>query len=184
MIQRLAHVIAGNVDKTVAFANLPPVLRVLLLTDGTVTHSLAAYFNEAIEVRCLQQGRAQASAAVFGQSGPPQDVIEREVMLTGEESGREYAHAFSTICLQGLDADMQQQLAAGEAGIGELLSARNLETFREITRIYVCDYDVDRPVPFAVPAPVVLARDYTIHSHGRAVIRVTEEFPVDAYEAH
>jgi chorismate-pyruvate lyase len=51
--RRLQNVI----DPDVNFALLAPVLRVLLLTDGTVTHSLAAYFAEAIEVRCLRVRR-------------------------------------------------------------------------------------------------------------------------------
>jgi len=60
MLDRLASIIQPSID----FSTLPPILRVLLLTDGTVTHSLAAYFAEDIQVRCLSQVQVGAGEKV------------------------------------------------------------------------------------------------------------------------
>jgi chorismate-pyruvate lyase len=164
------------IDPELDFEHLPPILRVLLLTDGTVTHSLAAYFGEEIRVQCLQQGECEPG------------VISREVMLLGATTTTAYAHAYSLIQVKYLDADIQVLLAEGHAGIGELLSARNLETSRQITRVVPCHYGPTRPNPFASDAgakvaggQAVIARDYIIHSQGRPIIEVTEEFPVAVY---
>jgi chorismate-pyruvate lyase len=164
------------VDPGLDFVSLPPILRVLLLTDGTVTHSLAAYFGEEIRVQCLQQGECRPG------------VIAREVMLRGAITSTAYAHAYSLIQLEYLDREIQDLLAEGRVGIGELLSARNLETSRQIIRVAPCHYGPTRPDPFVSDtdsnlsgARVVVARDYIIHSQGRPVIEVTEEFPVEVY---
>jgi chorismate-pyruvate lyase len=164
------------IDPRLDFAGLPPILRVLLLTDGTVTHSLAAYFGEEIRVQCLQQYECRPG------------VVAREVMLRGALTATAYAHAYSTIQLEYLDTEIQRLLDEGLAGIGELLSARNLETYREITRIAPCAYSPARPDPFGaevagtmVVSSAVIARDYIIHSQGRPIVEVTEEFPVAVY---
>jgi chorismate-pyruvate lyase len=170
MLDRLASIIQPSID----FSTLPPILRVLLLTDGTVTHSLAAYFAEDIQVRCLSQVQVG------------DEVIEREVMLVGELSGTEYAHAHSTIHAHLLDPEMRRRLDSGQAGIGELLNANNRETFREITQIRYCHDLPDRPNPFKALASAeeftqVIARDYRIHTQQRPLILITEEFPVASY---
>ena len=167
MLDRLASIIQPSID----FSTLPPILRVLLLTDGTVTHSLAAYFAEDIQVNCLSQVQVG------------DEVIEREVMLVGELSGTEYAHAHSTIHTHLLDHEMRRRLDSGQAGIGELLNANNRETFREITRIHYCHDLPGRPDPFkaSTPGSQVIARDYRIHTQQRPLILITEEFPVASY---
>ena len=185
--RRLQNVI----DPDVNFALLAPVLRVLLLTDGTVTHSLAAYFAEEIEVRCLRQARRPLTPAEHLQlplaagTAAAGVVIEREVLLLGCTSGTAYAHAYSTIRSDLLEPAIQELLDSAGTGIGELLSARNLETYREITHIGYCAYGEQRPDPFlafiAGPVGAVIARDYLIRSRGAAVIKVREEFPLRVY---
>ena len=49
-------VIAGADGGTVPLAHLPPFLRSLLVTDGTVTKILEAYFWEPVLVDTLAQG--------------------------------------------------------------------------------------------------------------------------------
>jgi len=173
MPDRLKSVIDPQLD----FVGLPPILRVLLLTDGTVTHSLSAYFGEEIDVQCLQHGEHSPG------------VMAREVMLRGASTSTIYAHARSLIQLAHLDLEIQDLLAQGHVGIGELLSARHLETSREIIRIAPCHYGPGRPDPFvsvtdpSVSAPrQVIARDYIIHSQGKPMIELTETFPVAVYK--
>jgi chorismate-pyruvate lyase len=172
MLDRFQRVIDPRLD----FISLPPILRVLLLTDGTVTQSLAAYFGEEIQVQCLQQRECRPG------------VITREVMLRGATTSVAYAHAYSLIQLVHLDTEIQGLLAEGRAGIGELLSARNMETSRQIIHVAPCHYGPTRRDPFSVEEDtgisdprVVVARDYIIHSQGKPVIEVTEEFPVAVY---
>ena len=163
------------------FSTLPAILRVLLCTDGTVTHSLAAYFDEPINVLCLRQESRPLSSVPTELDGEPgETVIEREVLLQGAASGRQYAHAWSTICVGALDRDSRAMLDSGAAGIGELLAARNLETCREIRRIGLRTTEALQHLEADASGGVVF-RDYVIHSGGKAVILVTEEFPVALY---
>src|SRR5262245_26926616 len=82
------------------FADLPPFLRVLLVTDGTVTRSLEAYFLEPIEVRVL------AHAETPSEEGHPEidaargdSVLERRVVLCGQASRRVFAFAESIFAI-------------------------------------------------------------------------------------
>jgi hypothetical protein len=46
------------------FPGLSPILRVLLVTDGTVTKTLEAYFGEAIEVDVLEHAERTSEFAL------------------------------------------------------------------------------------------------------------------------
>ncbi|MEO1767528.1 chorismate--pyruvate lyase family protein [Thiobacter aerophilum] len=148
---------------------LPPFLRTLLVTDGTVTKHLEAYFWEEVHVDNLGQAEVILEAAVpaLGLSAGEQ-VLRRRVRLRGRASKRCYGEAESLIRLPCLPERLQGELAAGRIGIGELLRERGLETYREIL-------DVGWAGPDAV------YRTYRIMIRGEPTILITETFPCAPY---
>lgn len=55
-----------RLERSPRFWTLPPFLRVLLITDGTVTQSLEAYFADPIEVVVLRDGHLETFRNVLG----------------------------------------------------------------------------------------------------------------------
>ncbi len=119
-------------------ASLPPFLRVLLTTDGTVTSSLQAYFWERVSVDTVEQSQYQLEAPFDSlelQQG--QDALRREVQLRGERSGRVYARASSLIRMELLPSEIKDAIVAKRIGVGELLRDCGLETYRKIIAVGV-----------------------------------------------
>lgn len=129
-------IITNSRKENLDLETMPPFLRTLLVTDGTVTKCLEAYFWEPVQVENLGQTQMtvphdiewvelkQGSLALF-----------REVRLKGAKSGNVYAYAKSTLKLQRLPWELRDELLAGKIGIGEILRERGLETYREILDI-------------------------------------------------
>src|SRR5690606_18936989 len=118
--------------------DLPPLLRTLLVTDGTVTKVLEAYFWEPVDVRakCLEVVKAAQSIPWLNLSAG-EEVLARHVQLVGEQSGTLYAEAFSAVRLNEFEPPLQQSLVEGSVGIGVLLRESGLETYREIMTVGV-----------------------------------------------
>ena len=77
---------------------IPPFLRALLVTDGTVTMALEAYFSERISINTLRQGRISAPSSLpVLEVSKYGDCFFREVELIGEKSGLCYGHASSIL---------------------------------------------------------------------------------------
>lgn len=115
---------------------VPPFLRTLLVTDGTVTKCLEAYFWEPVRVENLGQTQvivAQDIDWLDLKQGSP--ALFREVRLRGAASGNVYTYAKSILKLDLLPQHLQDDLLGGEIGIGEMLRERGLETYREVLDI-------------------------------------------------
>lgn len=150
---------------------LPPILRVLLSTDGTVTKTLEAYYWEAIEVLNVKQEQItldQAQAHLPTQAG--EKVLERAVELRGQQSGRCYTRARSLIRLQVLPEVIRQQLLDGRIGIGELLREKQLESYRQLVDLGQLD-------------KAHIFRTYQIIISHQPALLVTEIFPLACYQA-
>ncbi|AGY59792.1 chorismate--pyruvate lyase family protein [Gloeobacter kilaueensis] len=143
---------------------LAPVLRLLLVTDGTVTELLEAYFLEAIVVRKLAVGRED------------EDAFAREVLLVGARSGQCYVHARSLIWPQRLDERLRRGLFETDRGIGQLLRENRIESYRELERCWREPAGA-RAGYFGVDAGVeLLARRYRVHSRAAVIMQITERF--------
>lgn len=144
---------------------LSPVERLLLATDGTVTHMLEALTRGPVNVEIL-------SRDVSG------GVLDRKVVLTREQDGSRLVWAESDIYLRPLPATLEDALVAGDIGIGHLLSRKYAETRREIIAM-----DVARPADPAFPAfidgaaPLYLTRTYRIYAAGNRLMEIREFFP-------
>lgn len=165
-----------------AVDKLPPILRVLLSADGTVTKSIEAYFWEPIDVENLGQGAVRLARALPAlELTHGAEVIERRVRLRGRDSGDVYAYAESTLALALLPPKAREDLLARRLGIGELLRERGLETYREILDVGSED-DVQLPELFGEDAgETLIYRSYRIFLNHRPAILVTEKFPLALY---
>src|SRR5690554_2767630 len=112
---------------------LPPILRLLLVTDGTVTRCLQAYFDEPVNVECLAQAQDELDQDVPSlQLASGNGALTRSVRLVGANTRRRYVYAQSMLNPGALNSEITGALLAGRMGIGELLQDRQFETRREI----------------------------------------------------
>ena len=142
--------IAGQGCAPVPIATLPAFLRALLVTDGTVTKMLEAYFWEPVAVDTRRQEFIRAVVEMpWIEVAPGDEVLLREARLRGVDSGNHYALAFSVIRAERIPKSFRQRLIDREIGIGALIRDSGLESYREVMEVGV--------EPVLGPAPVLAA---------------------------
>lgn len=169
--------IANRGGEPIPIETLPPFLRALLVTDGTVTKALEAYFWEPVAVETLCQEFIGAAAEIpWIEVRRGDQVLLRKALLRGADSGKEYAQASSVIRTEWIPASFREQLISRELGIGVLIRDSGLESYREVMEVGVepCG---DRPAGDAA----ALFRTYRIIIEGRPVILISETFPLALY---
>jgi chorismate-pyruvate lyase len=156
---------------------LTPLQLILLITDGTLTEILEAYFLERIELvkiseRMLTIGECDAPLA--GESGEP--VMERKINLRGARSGMNYVHADSLVLVNRLDPSFHSELLGTDIPLGRLWRHHRLETWKDLVSIERRDarelhvhLDCDEDTP-------ILARAYDVFSSRKLVMRIAEYF--------
>lgn len=157
---------------------IPPFLRALLVTDGTVTRFLEAYLWEPIEVRQVDQ-----KEIILDQDLPwleiyrGETILKRQVLLHGQVSGKNYTFAESMIRIDQLAKGLRDDLLRGRLGLGELLRDRRMETYRELLSFSQQEageisgsMDID-------PQESILVRSYRIFHKQVPIILITEKFP-------
>lgn len=169
---------------------LPPFLRTLLVTDGTVTKSLEAYFWEAIRIELQSQSSIrleQDLPLISAKKGT--EVLQRDVILRGQPSDEIYCHASSYIKLESLREGLSSRLVKGEIGIGELLREVGLETYREIKDFSCGSYPIKAISPISDELEQsnsnkveTIDRVYIINVSGKAAIQITERFPLALFQ--
>lgn len=166
--------IAKRTGSPLRIETLPPFLRALLVTDGTVTKALEAYFWEPVVVDTLRQECIIAEAEIPWIEVTPGDaVLVREALLRGGDSQRHYVRAFSVIRSALIPASFRERLINREIGIGVLIRDSGLESFREVMEVGV------EPEP--IEGEAALFRTYRIIIDGKPVILITETFPLALY---
>lgn len=136
-----------------AIQSLPAFLRALLVTDGTVTKILEAYFWEPVMVDTLYQEFVAAEAAIPWVAIHPGDrALMRRVRLRGGDSGHEYARADSVIRAEHVPDHFRQRLIDREIGIGALIRDSGLESYREVMEVGVNPSTGPSPSPSPSPS--------------------------------
>ena len=160
------------------FPGLSPILRVLLVTDGTVTKTLEAYFGEAIEVDVLEHAE-RTSESPYPQIdiAAGDRILHRYVRLVGKATRTVYAVAESVAVLEHISQQMRRQLIEEHKGIGELLREGRLETYRELLTANLTTASRWAEHLQVAPTQGVVTRDYRIYQGGRAVLLIREIFP-------
>jgi chorismate-pyruvate lyase len=168
--------------------------RVLLITDGTVTHLLEAYAEEPVRVVKLAQsslpaggGAGQAGATLPGpgtrelQLADGEEVLHREVLLQGSATGRNYIHAESVVVASRLPRTLRDGLMLTDEPIGRLLDRHRTETFREVV---ACGRQAvgARGAHFGLDAGAcAISRRCRVLAETRPVMLISETFPSDAF---
>lgn len=156
---------------------LPPLLRTLLVTDGTVTKVLEAYFWEPVEVKALHLDVARTARAIpWLKLGESEEVLARRVELRGARTGTAYAEAFSVITLAEFDPSLREALVRGSVGIGVLLRESGLETYREIVAVGTESGSGEE-------RDLRVHRTYRITRGNKPVILIRESFPWKLYQS-
>lgn len=166
-------VISAPPGEPVPLNTLPPFLRALLVTDGTVTKILEAYFWEPVAVDTIEQRFETAEEAVPAIVVEPGDCcMMRDARLRGTDTGRTFAEAFSLIRTELIPDGFRQRLIDREIGIGVLIRDSGLESYREVLDVGMeSDADGHRAV----------CRTYRIIIARKPVILITECFPLALY---
>jgi len=162
---------------------LPPFLRALLVTDGTVTKILEAYFWEPVNVSTQRQEFVVAEQSIPWIAVVAGDrVLVRDAHLRGADSGTLYATAFSIIRIEHIPIAFRQRLIDREIGIGVLIRDSGLESYREVMEVDMAPGTRDRgAMPVDLGGDDVLSRTYRIIIGREPVILITEGFPVARY---
>jgi len=125
--ERPAHLNPVKIEDLCAFA------RVLLVTDGTVTHMLRAHFREPINVEVLSHDLQPLEAAKpWLQTKPGDEILLRKVALIGARTGRTYCLATSWIALERISPDMRADIVNMQRSLGSVLLANFSENRREL----------------------------------------------------
>ena len=153
----------------------------MLVTDGTVTKILEAYFWEPISVDTLQQETVTTEEAIHWiDVEPKSEVLVRRARLRGLHSDKVYATAFSVVRPERIPTSFRRRLIDREIGIGVLIRDSGLESYREVMEVGV---EPHRPVTEAdiIHPDDRVFRTYRITIDGAPVILITESFPMSVY---
>ena len=156
--------------------------RMLVGTDGTVTHILEAYCDEPVEVVKLLHERDVAGALDADlELAPGDEVLRRRVLLRGARTHRSLLYAEAVVALGRVQAAFLDGLVSTDKPIGVLLAEARTETFREILHVGrelagTCGthFGLD-------PDAELISRTYRILRAGRPMILITEKFPADSF---
>ncbi|MEO9946924.1 MAG: chorismate pyruvate-lyase family protein [Paraglaciecola sp.] len=162
---------------------LPPFLRTLLVTDGTVTKSLEAFFWENIKVeKRWQEEFILTMDLPFIQAKVDDLTLKREVILRGVSTNDIYAYATSYLRTELLDENIKTQMVEGKIGIGELLREIGLETYREIVDFGREVFQAYNRLDGEPEYVETIYRTYIIHIGGKPAMQITERFPIRLFQ--
>lgn len=168
-------------------SELPPLLRTLLVTDGTVTRSLEAFFWEPVEVQQVALSTVVSTHEIpWVEAEVGENLLLREIRLVGKNSHNLYATAYSVVRLNLIPSKMRGQLEQGGIGIGVLIRESGLESYRELLDVGTASdlsfESMEPETPSEVDSSIVY-RTYRISLAKRPAILVTEKFPKALYRA-
>lgn len=159
-------------------SDLSTFQRILLTTDGTVTHILEAYLYEQIQVVKLSEQLVALKHPIPSldlQTGT--EVIARKILLQGRISRRNFIYAESLLIPDRLEERFRREILDTQTPIGKIWFSQRVETFKEIV-------DSGRESAhglstyFGLEADEgFLFRTYRVHNNGQCAMVITEKFP-------
>lgn len=165
------------------FSLLSPLLRTLLVTDGTVTRFLEAYFLEPVKLeRVLQEEVTLEADLPSLDLARGNTVLKRQVLLCRNSTKEVYTFAESFIRLDRLWPELRDDLLEGRLGMGELLRDRRMETYRELLS-YGKENTGHLSHLFKIGKDETLfSRSYRIFNRQRPTILISEKFPERCFQ--
>jgi chorismate-pyruvate lyase len=175
----LQHEHAPDLDD-IEIASLDPFLRVLLVTDGTVTRALEAYTLSRVTVEPVDQCAVEMPALVASYLGMQEgaDCIRRRVTMN--IANKHLAvWAESYLVPERLPSDFVGLLGASSHGIGGSLQQMHLESWRELLR-----FGLSSPPQWAssdAAMTATLTRRYRIITQGLPAMLISETFAIELH---
>jgi len=156
--------------------------RILVTTDGTVTHILEAYAGEQIQVVKLEETHEIDDVEEPELEAPGRrETLRRTILLQGKDTRRNYLYAKSVLLVDRMDPRLSRDLLATDEPIGKLLRQTRMETFREVLEVGN-EPAGDRGQYFGVPASSpFISRAYRVIAGGRPAMLITEKFPASVW---
>jgi len=174
--------IKSDSDYVIDLKKIPPFLRTMMVTDGTVTKSLEAWFWEPISITPINNTLNVLTKGIYGLEVEAGDkTLQREVYLKGNHTKQIFAAARSTVSLKHLPEKIGNQLEEGRIGIGELLREQGVETYRDIFDVNYLKFSPKDDVLLNQFPGEIVSRSYRIRVNGHPAIIVTEFFPIGIY---
>ena len=161
-----------------ALDSLGVVPRILLRTDGTLTHILEAYAAEPVYLVKLSHALVtdHLERAAYGLD-EEERALRRVILLKGTRSDATFVYADSVVMLDRLPTPVAEGLLETDTPIGKLLYSCRAETFREIIAMGE-ERDAEVAAHFGIDSSEpLLFRTYQIVYEGRPITRITEKFP-------
>ena len=150
--------------------------KILLTTDGTLTHLLEIYTGEKIRVEKLDHAVVNGGPPSLGVSGT-EPVLSRRILLRGVT--RPYIYAQSWLVPSRMPRGMQEKMLQTDTPIGQLWKSSRLETYREIVD-FRREQDLVVGALFGLETEL-LSRTYLIHTGGLPMGLIIEKFPASYF---
>lgn len=159
------------------FPQLPPILRLLLATDGTVTKSMESYFWEPVSVDVHFHGNITLTEPVEKLDLiEGNTVLKRHVVLRMIRQNRPMVFAESWVRVDRLWESVQADLIQGRLGIGEVLNNRRTAQYRHIFNIWREPAGALGPTLHVTPDSELICRSYSITTDEATIMVITEKF--------
>ena len=163
-------------------AELSTFQRILLTTDGTLTHILEAYLYEQVQVVKLSEKSTTLTQDLKSMDlSKGTEVIARKILLRGKISRRNFLYAESILVPERLETKFRDELLTTKTPIGKIWFENRVETFKEIIdsgkekNNFLANYfglETNHSFFF---------RTYCVYSHDRATMMITEKFPASFF---
>ena len=164
---------------------LTDLQRIILMTDGTVTELLETCMHETMQVRKLREviGDLEVNLPIREQieNQCQSPILNRTILLVGENSARTCLYAESSIMLENLPDGFRHDLLHEQIPIGTLWHKYRVETYKEILD-YRSEPAAELGAYFELAEDaVLLSRSYMVTNRGRAMMVITEKFPLQFF---
>lgn len=157
----------------VHFYDLHPVLRALLIADGTVTMAIEAIYKEPVVVSAINQQFIPASDGIpLLNVAVGEQIFYREVELVGKHTGKEYVRAYSLLKQSSIEPILWEQLKNEEVGIGVVLRSAAQNSFRQV--LHIGGGNLKGEEGF-------LHRTYSVQMNSAPAMLITEVFNLEAF---
>ncbi|MEN6609671.1 MAG: beta-ribofuranosylaminobenzene 5'-phosphate synthase [Methanoregulaceae archaeon] len=159
---------------------LSPVQKILLGTEGSVTHLLEVITGSRIGIvtRIQKIIPANAELAKLLEIAEGDSINYRVVEIQNSDTGETLIYATSHTPLSRLTDEFRDDLMKADIPIGRIIQQHRIESRREIldARVDVADNEVRTALRMFRNEPL-LSREYRIIHKGHPLIRIREQFP-------
>ena len=156
--------------------------RILLTTDGTLTHILEAYLYEQIQVVKLSEKLTALTQDIKAMNlAKGTEVIARKILLRGRISRRNVLYAESILVPTRLDEKFRYELLKTKTPIGKIWLEHRAETFKEIIDSGKEEGNLLAEYFAVKPESKFFFRTYCVYSNRQPTMMITEKFPVSFF---